>query len=132
MLWPVSVKGVVTDKQGRVCLLKNERDEWELPGGRLERGETQCLKREINEELSIRVDVGRLLDVWVYEVKPGAEVLIVTYRCQWNREDIPRISDEHTAMGWFDRGEISGLRIPEGYLRAIFQCRFVGPTEMIR
>lgn len=122
MVWPVSVKGVLTDKQRRVCLLQNERDEWELPGGRLERGETpeKCLKREIREELSILVDVGRLLDVWVYEVQPGAEVLIVTYRCHWNGKDIPRISDEHTAMGWFDRGEIHGLRIPEGYLRAIF------------
>jgi mutator protein MutT len=102
--------------------LQNERNEWELPGGRLERGETpeRCLKREIREELSILVDVGRLLDVWVYEVQPGSEVLIVTYRCHWDGEGIPRISDEHTGVGWFDRGEIRGLRILEGYLRAIF------------
>jgi mutator protein MutT len=103
-------------------LLQNERDEWELPNGRLERGETpeKCLKREIREELNILVDVGRLLDVWVYEVQPKAEVLIVTYSCHWNRKDLPKISDEHTAMGWFDLEEIRGLRIPEGYLRAIF------------
>ncbi|MGP3946800.1 hypothetical protein ACTWQK_45600, partial [Streptomyces sp. 6N106] len=37
-LWPVSVKGVALDAQDRVVLLKNERDEWELPGGRLEIG----------------------------------------------------------------------------------------------
>jgi hypothetical protein len=32
-LFPVSVKGVVV-RDGRVLLLRNERDEWELPGGK--------------------------------------------------------------------------------------------------
>lgn len=32
--WQVSVKGVALDARGRVLLLKNEREEWELPGGR--------------------------------------------------------------------------------------------------
>ena len=32
--FPVSVKGVVV-RANRVLLLRNERDEWELPGGRL-------------------------------------------------------------------------------------------------
>ena len=45
-LWPVSVKGVCL-VGGEVVLLKNERDEWELPGGRLEAGEEPagCLAR---------------------------------------------------------------------------------------
>ena len=34
----MSVKGVLLEDD-RVVLLLNERDEWELPGGRLERGE---------------------------------------------------------------------------------------------
>ena len=36
----------------RVALLRNERGEWELPGGKLERGESpeHCLVREIQEE----------------------------------------------------------------------------------
>jgi len=33
---PISVK-VVIDLSGKVPLLKNERDEWELPGGRKRR-----------------------------------------------------------------------------------------------
>jgi ADP-ribose pyrophosphatase YjhB (NUDIX family) len=37
--FPVSVKGVVIRGE-RVLLLHNERGEWELPGGRLEIGET--------------------------------------------------------------------------------------------
>ena len=31
--FPVSVKGVVI-REGKVILLRNERDEWELPGGK--------------------------------------------------------------------------------------------------
>ena len=38
MNFPVSIKGVLVEA-GRVALLENERDEWELPGGRLEPGE---------------------------------------------------------------------------------------------
>jgi hypothetical protein len=37
-LYPASVKGVVI-RDERVLLLRNEREEWELPGGKLELGE---------------------------------------------------------------------------------------------
>jgi hypothetical protein len=36
--FPVSVKGVLV-RDGRVLLLKNEREEWELSGGKPELGE---------------------------------------------------------------------------------------------
>ena len=36
--FPVSVKGVAI-QDGKVLLLENERNEWELPGGKLEVGE---------------------------------------------------------------------------------------------
>lgn len=42
-LFPVSVKGVVV-RDGRVLLLRNERDEWELPGGKLELGEEPAVR----------------------------------------------------------------------------------------
>ena len=48
---PISIKGVILDGT-RVVLAENERGEWELPGGRIEPGEspTQALTREISEE----------------------------------------------------------------------------------
>ena len=36
--FPISIKGIILDGQ-KVVLLKNERDEWEPPGGKLELGE---------------------------------------------------------------------------------------------
>ncbi|MGE3231040.1 MAG: NUDIX domain-containing protein [Hyphomicrobium sp.] len=77
MTFPVSVKGVLFDRD-RVLLLGNERAEWELPGGRLEAGETiaQCLAREGEEALGIGVEIGPLLDCRIYEGLPGLSVLI--------------------------------------------------------
>lgn len=60
----------------QVILLKNERDEWELPGGKLEPGEDilECLAREIHEELSEPVRVGCLLYACICPIH-GVEVV---------------------------------------------------------
>ena len=49
-------------------LLLNDRDEWELPGGRLERGEDPvvCLEREFAEELGAEIVADGMLDCWLY------------------------------------------------------------------
>lgn len=122
--FPVSIKGVVFIGE-RVVLLKNEREEWELPGGRLEAGESPpaCVVREIREELTIDVAVAELLDCWLYEVLPGQEVVIVTYGCRYDGDAAVRMSDEHSAVGLFDLAEIDGLPMPEGYRRSIRDWR---------
>jgi 8-oxo-dGTP pyrophosphatase MutT (NUDIX family) len=63
----VSVKGVVlrnTNADAEVLLLRNDREEWQLPGGRIEGGETpeQCLAREFKEETGLLVSVGSCVD----------------------------------------------------------------------
>lgn len=64
-------------------MLRNERAEWELPGGRLEGGEKprECVAREILEELNLVARVGPLLDAWVYEPVPDRSVFILAYGC---------------------------------------------------
>jgi 8-oxo-dGTP pyrophosphatase MutT (NUDIX family) len=118
--FPVSVKGVVF-LEGRVVLLRNEREEWELPGGRLEAGEepTDCLVREIDEELAIDVAVEAILDCWRYDMQEKAEVVIVTYGCRPRGEAKTRISAEHRAFGLFGMDELDGLNMPVGYRRSI-------------
>lgn len=132
-LWPVSVKGVALDAQDRVLLLKNERDEWELPGGRLEIGSSggavptdaspeSAVEREIQEETGWEVKAGPLIEggVWIYEPIPGRKVLIVTYGCTVLTPDqTPIVSHEHKQLGMFTADEVTGLNMPEGYKQAI-------------
>lgn len=98
MAFPVSVKGVVVIG-GRVPLPRNERAEWELPGGRLESGEQpiETVRRELLEELAIAVEPLRAIDSWLYRVRPEREVLIVTYGCRSLETAPPRVSAEHAA-----------------------------------
>ncbi|GLX92537.1 NUDIX domain-containing protein [Herbidospora sp. NBRC 101105] len=118
--FPVSVKGVVV-RDDRVLLLRNERDEWELPGGRLERGEDPagCLAREIGEETGWQADVGPILDSWQYHVFEGADVLIVTYGVTVATDQPPVLSHEHREIGLFTEPEAAALRMPENYKRSI-------------
>jgi 8-oxo-dGTP pyrophosphatase MutT (NUDIX family) len=118
--FPISVKGVVLHAE-RVVLLKNERDEWELPGGKLEAGESPaaCVIREIHEELGLPVSTGPLLDSWVYHIAAGVDVLIITYGCYPAPFASVTHSPEHKAVGLFTLGEIQALPMPEGYKKSI-------------
>ncbi|MEW1722087.1 NUDIX domain-containing protein [Streptomyces sp. NPDC093109] len=132
-LWPVSVKGVALDARGRVLLLRNERQEWELPGGRLETGNEsggqvpdvspeRAVEREVAEETGWEVKAGQLIDggTWIYEPIPGRRVLIVTYGCTvLTPERTPVLSHEHKQIGLFTADEVPGLNMPPGYKRSI-------------
>jgi 8-oxo-dGTP pyrophosphatase MutT (NUDIX family) len=120
--FPISIKGVVLDPQGRVLLLKNEREEWELPGGKLELGEepADCAVREVQEESGWDVAAGPLLDVWMYEPIPGRHVFIVTYGCSLLGPDrAPVVSDEHKEIGLFTEHQVADLVMPQGYKDSI-------------
>lgn len=116
----MSVKGVVF-RESRVILLRNERDEWELPGGKLEPDESpeQCCAREIQEELSIAISVDALLDSWVYDIQGRMKVLIVTYGCSLLSETEVSVSNEHSSVGFFTVAELDGLEMPEGYRASV-------------
>jgi 8-oxo-dGTP pyrophosphatase MutT (NUDIX family) len=118
--FPVSIKGVVII-DSRAVLLKNSRNEWELPGGKLELGETPpvCLAREVREELSLSVKVGPILDSWVYHIAEGVDVLIVTYGCHPQSSGELAHSAEHQALGLFSADEVGQLNMPQGYKSSV-------------
>jgi ADP-ribose pyrophosphatase YjhB (NUDIX family) len=53
----VSLKLLVTDKQGRALLVKNDKGRWAVPGGGWDHGESveDCIRREIMEELGVEL-----------------------------------------------------------------------------
>jgi 8-oxo-dGTP pyrophosphatase MutT (NUDIX family) len=118
--FPVAVKGVLI-RDGNVILLRNERDEWELPGGKLELSESpeQCLTREIAEELQLAIEPETILDSWVYTIVPGVDILVIAYGCVESSQDEAVLSDEHKELRWFPLAETDALRMPEGYKRSI-------------
>lgn len=120
--FPVSIKGVLTIND-QFVLLKNEREEWELPGGRIEAGETPelCVVREIEEELGLKAAVATLLDTWLFEVVPGKQVFIVTYACRATGVTSAQLqlSHEHKEVGLFSLEAALALNMPDGYKRSL-------------
>lgn len=123
-LWPVSVKGVVFNSRGEVLLLKNPRDEWELPGGRLEEGEAprECLSREIREECGVQATPGKALSPHVFEVIPGKYVLLVPFLCTVDGEQVD-LSSEHSEADFFGNEALGGIHLPREYVLIIDEAR---------
>lgn len=121
---PISVK-LVVDYQGSVPLLKNERDEWELPGGKLEVGESpeHSVCREVAEELGLTITSVDIIDTWVYQITPVRHVFIVSYGTRYTGDEHPTYSDEHKDLGLFPYQEIAGLYMPEPYKTTINRWR---------
>lgn len=128
---PISVKAVV-GQQRKVALLWNERGEWELPGGKLEVGETpmSCLVREVEEELSWRVEPVTILDSWIYEITPTRSVFVVTYGCRLLSDIEPIVSHEHKKLGLVDIDLVPEVPMPAGYKASV--ASWFGRSEELR
>ncbi len=120
----ISVKAVIIE-EGRVLLLANDRGEWELPGGRLDPGESEsaALLREIDEELGVQARLGPRLADELFEVIPGRHVRIVSYGCAIQAGVRLKLSDEHRDLLWAsvdaDGGLGGDLPVPGVYRRAV-------------
>ncbi|MBK6950245.1 MAG: NUDIX hydrolase [Haliscomenobacter sp.] len=108
--------------EGKLILVRDERGQWDLPGGKLKKGERLdvCLFREMEEELGIAVRVEKLLDATLRRIEDQVDVLVLLYQCA---TQCPlahlRLSSENFAIGFFDLSELDALGLPSPYLEAI-------------
>lgn len=120
----VSVK-LICPRGPRVLVLQQADGSWDLPGGRLESGETigTALAREVREELGLDLP-GNVAPVgeWIY-TRPGKPPRhIVFFRMTEEAAFDPAqlaLSDEHTGTAWVGLDDLDGLDMPAGFRDAI-------------
>jgi 8-oxo-dGTP diphosphatase len=94
------------------------KDWWEFPGGKMESGETPeaALVREIREELSAEITVGRLLQTVEYDY-PEFHLTLHCYLCSLVSDALHL--NEHEAARWLDAAtvhSVTGLPADEALL----------------
>lgn len=82
------VAGLITAGDGRVLLTQRRADQslplaWELPGGKMEPGESpeQALARELREEIGVDVHIGRIWDV-LFHAYETFDLVMLVYHCR--------------------------------------------------
>jgi 8-oxo-dGTP diphosphatase len=80
-LWD-GVKGIIR-KNGYILVLVKQNDTLDLPGGRVENGETvqTALQREINEETGLKVEIHDPVEEWSFYKTPDQLIKGITFEC---------------------------------------------------
>lgn len=105
------VAALVRDPSGRTLLSRRRDDQpmgglWELPGGKVEEGESpeQALRREVEEELGVGCRVDAIWDV-VFHRYAGFDLLMLVYACTLDGE--PR-AVEVAELAWVEAARLRG------------------------
>ena len=113
--FPISTKAIIIDDNKILCL-KNERNEWDFPGGKIEFNEDieNCLIREIKEETNLSVQNLNFLKPLNMKFN-GVSVVILIYSASISCDSPIIISYEHSEYDFFSKSEIKNLNFPKNY-----------------
>ena len=114
-------------KNGKLLISKRRKGAhlegfWEFPGGKQEKGESlsECLKREILEELGISVSIGQRIAPVVYEY-PGKRIVLHCFYCTLLKGEPKPL--ECQAIRWVSPIVLSSLRLPPPDMKVLGAVR---------
>ncbi|MEI8103687.1 MAG: NUDIX domain-containing protein [Candidatus Moraniibacteriota bacterium] len=110
-----SIHGVIINNSHEILLHKREDSPiWAIPGGKIELDESieQCLKREMQEELGVKVSTERLLGVYTdpsYILALGdtvQRVFLIVFLCTIANGEL-KLTNETMEYRWFTKKDLS-------------------------
>ena len=129
---PVLAAGGIVLRQAATPLVAvvrlRKRDEWVLPKGKLDRGETPraAAEREVNEETGHDVAVHEFLGTLVYESRGGSKV-VHFWRMEAGGAPVRKLMRDVKAVEWLPLAN-AVERLSRGYERAFLEN--VGPIAL--
>ncbi len=113
----IRVAAAVIEKHGRILLTRRgpglaSAGRWEFPGGKLEPGESpeEALRREVAEELGLRIRVGEFLGA-VRRPRGSPAIELLAYRAEHVGGEL-RLTD-HDAARWVHPRELAAFALTE-------------------
>jgi|ETN02SMinimDraft_2_1059926.scaffolds.fasta_scaffold60428_2 ADP-ribose pyrophosphatase YjhB (NUDIX family) len=109
-----TINGLIYNKKGKLLFLKDKYGTWDLPGGRLDQGESfkDCFKRETQEELGV---TGHILDIepaynWISKDIKNRPRQMLCFNAALENFNFKK-SDECVDYAFYSKEEIKDLNI---------------------
>lgn len=109
--YPVSIKAIIKD-EGKILFLKNESGCWDLPGGKIKKGEklNATLVREVFEETNLNIIFRKVDDAKIVFVK-DVYVLLIIAIAEIVDENALKLSYENYDYNFFKPNEIKKINL---------------------
>ena len=115
----IDVTAAIIEKEGKYLIARrrggNFDGKWEFPGGKIEEDETpeECLTRELEEELEIKVKVGNLFGESVYNYG-HKKIRLMGYSAKYISGEF--VLNAHDRIKWVYPDELKNYDFPEADL----------------
>ena len=115
-LWD-GVKGIIR-KKDHILVLVRPNGTLDLPGGRVENGETvkSALRREINEETGLKVEIHDPVDEWSFYNSSNYLIKGLTMECAYLEGNV-KLCGEHKGYFWAPVDNVNSMKFSRNFLK---------------
>jgi len=121
MTYPILVTAAIIKNKNKYLITQRQKDKhnglrWEFPGGKLNFGEDprQCLEREIQEELGIKIKAEEILEYSSHIYNNEKHIVLLAFICEFISGEIEK--KEINDFTWISLEEMKKYDITEADL----------------